>query len=123
MNSFVRLLFIFGMALLAGCNQNAKLAPAPVADLLIQGGKIYTLDEEQPWVEAVAVRNGEIVFVGSNKEAQNWLGKGSQLQDLQGKMLLPGFIDSHAHPVMGGGLCAQFIPRQLRQSRALAAAG
>jgi len=102
MNSFVRLLFIFGMALLAGCNQNAKLAPVPVADLLIQGGKIYTLDEEQPWVEAVAVRDGEIVFTGSNKEAQKWIGKDTKLQDLQGKMLLPGFIDSHAHPVMGG---------------------
>ena len=74
----------------------------PTADLIFFNGKIYTVNEQQPWAEAVAVKNGEIVAVGNLADINSWRGKSTKQQDLQGKMLLPGFIDSHAHPVMGG---------------------
>ena len=72
------------------------------ADLILFNGKIYTVNEQQPWVEAVAVKDGEIIAVGDLSKVKLLAGKNTKQQDLQGKMLLPGFIDSHAHPVMGG---------------------
>jgi len=73
-----------------------------VADTMFFNGKIYTVNEAQPWAEAVAVRNGEIVYVGDENGIAQWIDDHTKVHDLQGKMLLPGFIDSHAHPVMGG---------------------
>ena len=72
------------------------------ADLILFNGEIYTVNEQQPWAQAVAIKNGDIVAVGSTKDVKKWQGDTIKLQDLNGKMLLPGFIDSHAHPVMGG---------------------
>lgn len=80
----------------------AKSTLSPSADLILFNGKIYTVNEQQPWVEAVAVKNGKIIAVGNLIEIQQLAGKATKQQDLQGSMLLPGFIDSHAHPVMGG---------------------
>ncbi len=81
---------------------DADKAAVVKADLILSHGKIYTVDAEKPWAEAVAVKDGEIVYVGTNQGAQQWVGENTAEQNLQGKMLLPGFIDSHAHPVMGG---------------------
>ena len=72
------------------------------ADLILFNGKIYTVNEQQPWAEAIAVKDGEIIAVGDLSEVKLFAGKATKRQDLQGSMLLPGFIDSHAHPVMGG---------------------
>ncbi|WP_286261219.1 amidohydrolase [Thalassotalea atypica] len=72
------------------------------ADLILTNGAVYTVNEKQPWAQAVAVSKGEIVAVGTNQEILSLAGKGTKQQNLKGKMLLPGFIDSHAHPVMGG---------------------
>ncbi|MCJ8318235.1 MAG: amidohydrolase [Colwellia sp.] len=98
---FLSLLFPIFITLISTISL-ANSVSSPDADLLLFNGKIYTLDEKQPWVEAVAVKDGDIVFVGNLSEAKTWLGKNTKQQDLNGKMLLPGFIDSHAHPVMGG---------------------
>lgn len=73
-----------------------------VADSIFFNGKIYTVNNEQPWAEAVAIKDGEIVAVGDLTDIQKWQGKTTKQHNLQGNMLLPGFIDSHAHPVMGG---------------------
>jgi len=72
------------------------------ADLVLYNAKVYTVESSKPWAQAVAVKNGKIVYVGDNSKIKNWLGKETVQQDMQGKLLLPGFIDSHAHPVMGG---------------------
>jgi len=72
------------------------------ADLMLFNGKIYTVESDNPWAQAIAIKNGEIVYVGNDQGVKKWLGDNTVQQDLQGKMLLPGFIDSHAHPVMGG---------------------
>jgi predicted amidohydrolase YtcJ len=80
----------------------AKSKLTTSADLILFNGKIYTVNTQQPWAEAVAVKNGEIIAVGDFSEIKLLAGNATKQQDLQGNMLLPGFIDSHAHPVMGG---------------------
>jgi hypothetical protein len=67
------------------------------ADLVISGGTIYTVDPQQPTVEAVVVRDGIIEFAGSEKEASEWVGENTEVIDLDGKTMTPGFIEGHAH--------------------------
>jgi len=64
------------------------------------GGKIYTVDDSRPTAEAVAVKNGRIVAVGSESDCRSALGPQFEPVDLRGRALLPGFIDTHLHPVM-----------------------
>jgi predicted amidohydrolase YtcJ len=72
----------------------AKVAPA---DLVFKNGNIYTVNERQPAAEAVAVKGDRIVFVGSNREAQNYVGKNTRVIDLNGKTMVPGMTDAHHH--------------------------
>lgn len=72
------------------------------ADLVISNGKIYTVDDKNLWAQAVAIKGDEIVYVGDNAGVKAWIGQATKQQDLNGDMMLPGFIDSHAHAVMGG---------------------
>jgi predicted amidohydrolase YtcJ len=68
------------------------------ADLLLKNGTVYTVDSKRPWAEAIAVASDRILFVGSNDKAASTVGPGTVIIDLQGKMVLPGFVDAHAHP-------------------------
>lgn len=65
-------------------------------------GKIYTVNEKQPLAEAVITQGNRIVFVGSNKEAQTRIEKNTEVIDLKGRLMLPGFIDNHTHFTSGG---------------------
>jgi predicted amidohydrolase YtcJ len=71
------------------------------ADILIRNARVYTVDETQPWAEAVAVRGNRIVFVGSAAEADSWRGPQTEVIDGAGRTLLPGLIDSHFHLLWG----------------------
>ncbi|MEE4264522.1 MAG: hypothetical protein V2I56_17700, partial [Desulfobacteraceae bacterium] len=64
------------------------------------GGQIYTVDDNQPQVEAVAVAEGRILATGSLKHCRAALGCPYQSIDLGGSVMLPGFIDTHIHPPM-----------------------
>lgn len=64
--------------------------------------KIFTAEPEHPYAEAVAVRGGKIVAVGSLQEVSKSVSSGAERVDLQGKSLFPGFIDSHSHAIDGG---------------------
>jgi predicted amidohydrolase YtcJ len=64
--------------------------------------KIFTGEPEHPYAEAVAIRGDKIVAVGGFAEVRETLGKNAEAIDLRGKTLLPGLIDSHAHPIEGG---------------------
>ena len=100
MKIFVKIISILiSIPLLISCAQSTLPS---AADLILFNGKIYTVNEQQPWAEAIAIKNGEIVFVGDFAKMNHLRGKNTKLQNLQGNMLLPGFIDSHVHPVMGG---------------------
>lgn len=70
--------------------------PAP-ADLLLQNGRIYTVDPAKPVVEAVAVRDGRIVATGRADDLKHWAGKRTRVLELHGAAVFPGFKDSHAH--------------------------
>lgn len=72
------------------------------ADLIFRNGAVYTLDAARTWAETVAVSKGRIIYVGPDRPAQSLIGPQTVVIDLRGKMLLPGFHDSHVHVVSGG---------------------
>lgn len=72
------------------------------ADLVILGGKIYTMNDRGPVVEAVAVRDGKIIFAGPEREARSYVADKTRTIDLKGKVMTPGFIEGHGH-IMGVG--------------------
>jgi len=74
----------------------------PAADLVLRNAKIWTVDKNHPSAQAVAVLGERIVAVGSNDEIKAWQGPNTHVIDAAGKLLLPGFNDSHVHFVDGG---------------------
>ena len=76
---------------------HAADAPAP-ADLVITDAKIYTADAKHSMAQALAVRAGKIVFVGSKAEAAHWIGPQTKVETENGRLVLPGLFDSHIHP-------------------------
>ncbi len=93
-----RLTATLALLLATGCS--TLLAGEP-ADFVLTNGKVYTVNEKQPWAEAVAVDGKEIVYVGDNAGARAFVGQGTEEIDLKGRMLLPGFVESHVHVMMG----------------------
>ena len=65
-------------------------------------GKIYTVNEKQPYAEAVVIEGNKIIYVGSDNGAQKFINSGAKVIDLGGKLMLPGFNDSHLHFISGG---------------------
>jgi predicted amidohydrolase YtcJ len=74
----------------------------PAADLIILNAKVWTVDKTHPTAQAVAVLGDRIVAVGSNGDVEAWHGVRTRTIDASGKLLLPGFNDSHVHFVDGG---------------------
>lgn len=77
------------------------------ADLVFKNGNIYTVDAARSWAEAIAIKNQKIVYLGTNAGLQQFVSNTTKVVDLQGKMVLPGFHDSHVHLVTGGMLLSQ----------------
>lgn len=73
-----------------------------MADLVLFNGKIFTVDAAMPWATAVAIRDGKFVAVGKDEEIKKLVGKNTEVIDLQGKLVLPGFNDAHLHFASGG---------------------
>ncbi len=82
-----------------GCAKNDE---SGTADLALKGGAVYTVDGARRWAEAVAIRGGKIVFVGSNKDLEAHVGPDTQVVDLKGRMLMPAIQDIHIHPISAG---------------------
>jgi len=74
----------------------------PAADLVLLDGAVLTMDSAQPRAEAVAIRGGAVIFVGSTEDARKRVGPSTRVVALEGKLVLPGFVDAHVHPVTGG---------------------
>jgi len=72
------------------------MSPDP-ADLILRNGLIYTVDSTNTLTEAVAIRGGKFVFVGSNKDSARFKGKQTRVIDLKGQFVVPGFNDNHVH--------------------------
>ncbi len=81
--------------------QVAACGGDPPADRVFVNGKVYTVDMHRSRAEAVAVREGRIVRVGSNADVRRHIDKSTEVTDLEGAMLLPGFQDSHIHILIG----------------------
>lgn len=78
-------------------DKNSDEVKSAAADLIISGGSIITMDASREEPEAVAVRNGKILAVGSTSEIEALRGASTEQLDLNGRTLLPGFIDGHSH--------------------------
>lgn len=98
------------------CSVGLVLAVNPVAvaqqhavsaDLLLLNGKIWTVNPKQPEAEAVAIWQGRLLAVGKTSALKSLAGPSTQVIDLQGKRVLPGFIDSHLHMLNGGTRLSQ----------------
>jgi predicted amidohydrolase YtcJ len=75
---------------------------ASAADLVFVNGAVYTVDAGRTWAQAVAVRGGRIVAVGTDVAAREHVGPRTEIVDLKGRMLVPGFQDAPVHLVSGG---------------------
>ncbi len=92
----------------SGAAERAATHAAGAADSIFHGGDILTMEGNSPrYVEAIAVRDGKIVYVGSKAGADKLKGAGTAVNDLQGRTLLPGFIDPHSHFMSSLGMVRQ----------------
>ncbi len=78
------------------------------ADLALLNAKVRTMNPHQPEAQAVAVRQGKIVKVGSDEEVNQLIGKHTKVVDLGGKTVVPGLIDTHVH-VADFGRCLLWL--------------
>ena len=85
------------ISLLVACGRQPDPA-APAADRVLTNGRIYTVNAVQPWAEAVAIRDGEFIYVGDNAGADTYVSEGVDVTDLGGRLVIPGIVDAHTHP-------------------------
>jgi predicted amidohydrolase YtcJ len=71
-------------------------------DLVLTNGAVYTVDAAERWAQAVAVGGGRILAVGTDADVRDLIGAGTQVIDLRGRMVLPGFQDAHVHAGAAG---------------------
>ncbi|MGD8726503.1 MAG: amidohydrolase [Gemmatimonadales bacterium] len=69
----------------------------PAADLVLTNGKVVTVDPDRPEAEAIAMADHEILAVGSSAEIAAYVGEGTEVIDLGGRLAIPGFIEGHGH--------------------------
>lgn len=94
--------------LLISCQQTKKEVAS--ANTIYYGGDIITMEGDSAnYAEAVAVKNGKIVFVGAKSEAEKWKSDSTQMVDLKGKTMMPGFVEPHVHP----SIAASILPNEI----------
>ena len=89
-----RAISVLLVVLLTACSK----PPVPEADLVLTNGKIFTVYKDQPWVSAVAIKDGRLIAVGNNDEIAHYIGGSTAKLDLEGRMAMPGIVDTHMHP-------------------------
>ena len=97
----------------SGCSSGrTSVAPADIADRIYVNGTIVTVNDAQPQAEAVAVKGGTILAVGTRAQIEAHKGPATVVQDLGGKTMLPGFIDAHGHLSLVGlqAVVANLLP-------------
>ena len=108
-------LLLLSLLALAGCGRDSgqtgetTAAPSgPVADLVLHGGIVATVDSDIGITEAIAVTDYTITAVGSDEEIAAYIGPGTQVIELNGRFAMPGFIEGHGH-YMGLGRAKQIL--------------
>ncbi len=97
-------LAVFGLVLAATASSaqvGRGAAPAVAADLILKNARVYTV-EDRGWAEAVAIKDGRILAVGSDAEIAGRAGAATKVVDMGGKLVMPAFGDAHTHPIFGG---------------------
>ena len=108
-----------GLALiLSACGSDKQLPavaqePDEVADVIYTNGKIYTVDDSLPWAEAVAIKDGRFIAVGSSGDAAAVAGDSTEVIDLDGAFAMPGIQENHLHPGSGGVTIGKYTRRVL----------
>src|SRR4051812_32248207 len=102
-NAVALTVFAVVVAGLSAQAQRAPAAPAAPADLVLTHGRIVTVDEGVPEVEAMAVNGDRIAALGTDAEIRRMVGPNTKVIDLQGQLAIPGFIESHGHFTGVGG--------------------
>ncbi len=87
-----RLAVVLGAVFAAACTQGGD-----PADLVLWGGRVATVNEEGAVVDALAIRDGWIVAVGSDAEVEGFIGSETEVVELDGRLAVPGFIEGHGH--------------------------
>lgn len=108
----MRLFAAILVSLFIGCPVAAQ---GGAADLVIINADVRTLDREEPRAGALAVKGNRIIFVGSDAEARKLIGEGTQLIDAGGKLVMPGFNDSHVHFMAIGNKFSSLNARELQR--------
>jgi predicted amidohydrolase YtcJ len=95
--------FLFGFVF-AACSSpsDVQTVQIPPADTVLKNGRIYTMDADQPWAEALAISGGRLVYVGDAAGIADYIGPSTNTLDIAGKMVMPGLVDAHLHPTRGG---------------------
>jgi len=93
-------LIVSGICLLSAL---AQAQNKTTAEAIVLNGRIYTVNEKQPWAEALAIRDAKILAVGSAKDIEAYHGSSTKIIDAKGQLVLPGFEDCHIH-FMDGSL-------------------
>lgn len=91
------------------------------ADFVFRNGRVYTVTGQQKWAEAVAVRGNTIAHVGNEAGAMTMVGPSTRVVDLDGKLLMPGFVEGHIHPFFGAFLSSGVNLQVPTKEEALAA--
>lgn len=104
MNAMIRnyLLLLVIPALTISCGRPDAPDAAAGADLVFVNGKVYTVDPDRSWAQALAVTDERVSFVGSDDGAETHIGPDTKVFDLGGRLMLPAFQDVHIHPISGG---------------------
>ena len=92
-------------AFVLGATEPVGAAPAGAispADTVFDQGFVYTVDAHNSVQQAIAIRDGRIVYVGADSGVGAYIGKRTKVVDLHGKMVMPGLVDAHNHPIAGG---------------------
>ena len=91
--------WVFAAAAALVVAQTSNPPAVATADLVLTDGRIYTVDSSHTVASALAVKDGRIVFVGSSADAKRWIGPKTQVEPLGGRLVLPGLVDAHIHPL------------------------
>ena len=107
MKSALKLKLVALLFVAIGCSGSEadyarSLAVKTAADIVLRGGKIITVDGAFSIKQAVAIRDGRFVAVGSDGEIRDYIGPGTRVIDLLGRTVIPGLIDSHIHATVAG---------------------
>ena len=111
MQAMKKLAIITGLVVVVVVILVTTAVAAEKADYVFKNGAIYTIDSKNPTAQAIAITGKYITYVGTNNGVRAFVGDKTQVIDLKGQMLLPGFVDSHIHPTLAmfaGGADLQF---------------